>query len=97
MGLVFSKFNSSDSTSGKFKSGSKQGTNDTLCGKTRTQMIAVTNYNGVSYTANSRILADTTYDFTMTVEAADFTESFSMNQVVFYTATVFVALISFMF
>jgi len=61
-------------------------------------MIAVTNYNGVTYTSNSRILDSTTYSYTMTVEAADFTSTSSFSKTIIYTATVFLALISvFMF
>jgi hypothetical protein len=57
-------------------------------------MIAVTNYNGVSYTSTSRILESTTYSYEMTVESTEFTEtSFGKSSFV-YTATVFIALIS---
>jgi len=55
-------------------------------------MIAVTNYNGVSYTSTSRILDSTTYTYEMTVESTEFSETFGKTMV--YTATVFIALIS---
>lgn len=93
MGPVAGRYDSGNSTTYKFKGGYQQDTNDTLCGRTRYQMIAVTNLQGTGAT-NARMLT-TTNAVTLTVASTGFTETSSFSQYIMYSATVFVALISF--